>query len=392
MKTLSRLLMLAALATAFALPAFAQDPAASPAALCDEAAKNDLYTQYYNVKKTDQAKAFDLAKQYLDKYGSCTDSYTNSVKKFSDAYSKATLRFDFFKAYDAKDIAKLTTLSRQLLTNNPDDAAVALLTFAGVSQGLEKKNPVATQADLVEFANKSLALIEAGKEPTNLEGKVNWLAFADKQDALGAIHLTLGLSQYQTNPDAAVKDLLYVAQSSTKYKEYSALYSALAFAYEKERQPMADKYKTITENFTKETDESKLLLLNINQVVDRQIDAYARAVAYETDPAKKAQLMSILSELYKSRHNNTVTGLDSYVAGIKAQPLLITQPITSLPAATPAATPGTGDGAAATTPAASPVAAPAAVPVGTTKPATTTAAKPATTTTTSTPVKKKPKL
>ncbi|MDT7543542.1 MAG: hypothetical protein QOE33_3446 [Acidobacteriota bacterium] len=379
--------MLAALATAFALPAFAQDPAASPAALCDETAKGDLYKQYYDLKKTDQAKAFDVARQYLDKYGSCTDNYTSSVKKFSDAYSKATSRFDFFKAYDAKDVSKLTTLSRQLLANDPNDAAVALLTFAGISQGLQAKNPAATQADLIEFANKSLAIIEAGKEPTNLEGKVNWLAFADKQDAIGAIHYTLGVAQYQTNPDAAVKDLLYVAQSSTKYKEYPAVYSALAFAYEKERQPMADKYKTVTENFTKETDESKLLLLNINQVVDRQIDAYARAVAYETDATKKAQLMSILTELYKSRHNNTVTGLDGYVAGIKAQPLLITQPVTSLPAATPAATPGAGEGAPATMmPAASPMTSPAA------KPATTTPPKPQTGTpaASSAPARKRP--
>jgi hypothetical protein len=401
MKTLSRLLMLAALATAFALPAFAQDPAASPAAspvaLCDEAAKNDLYTQYYNLKKTnkpdDQAKAYEITKQYIAKYDSCTDQYTTALKTWAGKYAAAVgsinKRSDFFSAYNAKDIAKTNSAARQLLASDPNDAAAAMLAAWGTYLVIGK-NPAATEADAVNFANQALTLIQSGQEPKDLGGKVSWAPFATKEDATSYMNLIVAGAEIKTNTDDSVKRLVEIAQGTSKAKEEPKVYSFLAFAYEKEAAPMYDKYKSITKNLTVETDESKLLLLNINQVVDRQIDAYARAVAYETDPTKKAQLMSILSELYKSRHNNTVTGLDSYVAGIKAQPLLLTQPITSLPAAAPATTPGTGDGTTSTTSPAAPPTAPAAAPVGTTKPATTTTAKPATTTTSSTPVKKKP--
>jgi hypothetical protein len=388
MKTLSRLLLLAALAAAFSLPAFAQDAAASPAATgpCEEAAKGEAYKLYYDVRKTDQPKAYEYGKQYLAKYDSCADNYTTSVKKFVTAYEKATLRVDFFKAYDAKDVAKLNSLGAQLLANDPNDAAVAMLTAWGAYQNITK-NP-GTEADIVNSTTRAIALIEAGQQPKNLEDKVSWLAFANKEDALGYLNYALGqLMNAQKNYAESVKYLVKVAQSQSKAKEDAGVYSLLAFGYEKEREPLAEQYKTITKNFTVETPESQLLLLNINQVVDRQIDAYARAVAFSTDPAKKADLMKVLTDLYKSRHNNADAGLNELIAGIKTQPLLMTQPITSLPAPTPA------DGTAAngtTTPMATPVAnppAPVAKPAATTTTAT-TQTKPATTT--AAPVKKRP--
>jgi hypothetical protein len=405
MKTLSRLLMLAALATAFALPAFAQDPAASPAGLCDEAAKNDLYTQYYNLKKTnqanDQAKAYDIAKQYIAKYGSCTDQYTTALKtwvgKYEAALGSVNRRSDFFNAYNAKDAAKLTSLGNQLLSSDPNDVAVALLAAAGTYDSVRAGNTAAA-ADATRFANIAVQLLEAGKEPTNLEGKINWLSFSNKDEAIAYLNYALGAVQGMpnlptTNHDEAVKQLVKVAQSSSKYKEQPGLYILLANLYRDEVAPMYQKYQTYKEV----TPESQLLLANINQVVDRLIDVYARAVAYETDATKKASYMKDLTELYKSRHDNSETGLTEYIAGIKSQPLLVTQPLTALPAPTPAT--GTGDGAAATTttptttPAATNVAAPAS---STAKPATNTTATqpkpPANTssTTTNPPAKKKP--
>jgi hypothetical protein len=402
MKTLSRFLMLAALATAFALPAFAQDPAASPATLCDEAAKGDLYTQYYNLKKTnqanDQAKAYDIGKQYIAKYGTCTDQYTTALKtwvgKYEAALGSVNRRSDFFKAYNAKDVAKLTSLGNQLLTSDPNDVAVALLTAAGIYDSVRAGN-TAGAADAVKFANTAIQLLEAGKEPTNLDGKGDWLSFGNKDEAEAYLNYTIGSLEAMpnvptTNHDEAVKQLVKVAQSTSKYKEQPGLYIQLANLYQSEVAPMYQKYQTYKEV----TPESQLLLANINQVVDRMIDVYARAVAYETDATKKAGYMKDLTELYKSRHDNSEAGLTEYVAGIKSQPLLMTQPITSLPTTTPATgSGGTGDGAATTTPAATNVAAPAnstAKPAANTTVSTATQPKPQTSTTSNPPAKKKP--
>jgi hypothetical protein len=387
MKTLSRLLTLAALAAAFSLPAFAQDPAASPAATgpCEEAAKGELYTQYYNTKKTDQPKAYEVGKQYLDKYGSCADNYTASVKKFVDLYGKALQRSDFFKAYDAKDAAKLNTLGRQLLTNDPNDAAVALLAAVGVYQAVNDKKPGVTEADATFYVDKAVELIGAGQQPKNLADQPSWLPFANKDDALSFFTFSQGaMFAKSNNPTEALKKYVAVAQSAGKDHESPLLYANIAQIYRTEVTPLYEKYKAKTV----EDDESRLLLANINRLVDSMIDAYARAVAYSTTPADKAKYMADLTELYKSRHNNTDTGLTEFIAGIKAQPLQVTQPITSVPAPTPAPEGTAVNGQ--TTPTATPVASPAAAaakPAATTT-ATTTQTKPATTTTA--PAKKKP--
>ena len=93
-----------------------------------------------------------------------------------------------------------------------------------------------------------------------------------------------------------------------------------------------------------ETPESKLMLANINQIIDRMIDGYARAVALAGTDTKFTQQKTLwnesLTNWYKYRNNNQVTGMDQMVAGILSKPLPPEPtPLVSLPASTPAATP-----------------------------------------------------
>jgi hypothetical protein len=86
-----------------------------------------------------------------------------------------------------------------------------------------------------------------------------------------------------------------------------------------------------------ETTESKLVLANLNQAMDAQIDALARATAL-ADAANKPALMERLTQVYEDR-NKKKDGVDQLVAGILAKPLPDPpKPITELPS-TP--TPGT---------------------------------------------------
>ena len=113
-----------------------------------------------------------------------------------------------------------------------------------------------------------------------------------------------------------------------------------------------------------ETPESKLALANINQIVDRMIDGYARAVALAgTNPLytqQKTVWNDSLTQWYKYRNNNTDTGMSQLVAGILSKPLppeptpLTSLPPSSTPAATPVGNTGTaqtnGNGSTTTTP------------------------------------------
>ena len=74
-----------------------------------------------------------------------------------------------------------------------------------------------------------------------------------------------------------------------------------------------------------ESAESKAALENINKVVDKIIDSYARAIALAgTDlqnQKARAQWMESLTGLYKFRHNNADTGLNEFIAGVLSKPL-----------------------------------------------------------------------
>src|ERR671921_715275 len=93
MKNVLRLLVFAALVTVFALPSYAQDaaaptPAQTPAATgpCTEAeAKAALYGKFReNFNKTAELQkvAYESGKEYLGKYGSCTDPADVTIIKY----------------------------------------------------------------------------------------------------------------------------------------------------------------------------------------------------------------------------------------------------------------------------------------------------------------------
>jgi hypothetical protein len=240
-----------------------------------------------------------------------------------------------------------------------------------------------------------MPLIEAGKAPEK------WEPYLGKDDALAYLNNIIGRLTVQKNPGEALPYLIKVAQYESKLKKLPSTYGIIAAAYEGgPYATLSEAYKTVFGG-KDETPESKLALENINQVIDRMIDAYARAVALATDPAQmaaKKEWMESLSNWYKYRHNQSEVGLNDVIAGILAKPLPpLPTPITTLPTVAPASTPTSGavsaagspagnGGASGTKPAATQPAAamgnPTAAPAATTpKTAPTTANKPKTTAT-----------
>jgi hypothetical protein len=151
-------------------------------------------------------------------------------------------------------------------------------------------------------------------------------------------------------------------QFETPLKKSAFTYALIAGAYE--TGPYAKQSEEYKAKYSgkEETPESKLALANINQLVDRMIDGYARAVALAGADAKlapqKTEWTASLTQWYKFR-NNSETGMNEFVASVLSKPLPPEPtPLTSLPA-TPASTPigtsggatptnGTGNGAAST--------------------------------------------
>ena len=366
------------LATTFTvIPAFAQttpQPAASPAQAqdpnCTPENKLAWYNEFRQNFKTDTAKANELAKKWL----ACPqvageEQITPYLKNFVALYEKASRKDKIHELVYGKtpDYPKALELAKAVLVDEPDNLKVLIdYSYAGYAS-----KSAAHQADTLTNAKKAIQLIESGK---TLE---NWTPYTSKDEALGYLYNALGSITVQKNPAEGLPLLIKAAQYEGKLKKLPYTYGTIAEAYE--AGPYAKMSTEYKEKYggKDETPESKLALENINQIIDRMIDAYARAVALAGSDAQyatpKKQWMDSLNTWYKFRNPTVAEGsLDQMIAGILSKPLPpMPTPITTLPATTPASTPASGNtNAAGTTSGNSASTNPTSQPASTTKPST----------------------
>lgn len=330
-----------------ALPAFAQTPAPQPAAAaqdpqCTPENKLAWYNEFRKLFKTDTAKADELAKKWL----ACPqvageEQITPYLKNFVALYEKASRKDRVTDlVFNKKDYPKAFEIGKAVLVDEPDNLRVILdLAYAGFAAAAAKND--AYNADAVNYAKKAMQLIEAGKAPEN------WSPYSGAPEAQAYLNNIIGQLTVQKNPTEALPYLLKVGNFESKLKKLPSTYGTIAAAYE------AGPYAKQSEDYKRiysgkdETPESKLALENINQIIDRMIDAYARAVALTgTDAAyaaAKKEWTDSLSTWYKFRHAGTEDGLPEMIAGILTKPLPpFPTPITTLPAATPSSSPTSG--------------------------------------------------
>jgi len=382
MKNVSRLLVIAALATAFALPAFAQttQPTTTTAASAqDDQAKADLYNKWrtnYNGSAEQQKVAYEAGKDYVSKYGADNDAYLNAVKKWIAKYEAATRDYDLRQSLSKKDYAKAFQIGDAWLNEQPDNLDVMLL-LASAGYGnlatadapkIKNLNP-----DAARVVRHAIELIESGKAPTK------WELFPTRDENLSFLYYTLGLVSQETSPTDAATAFVKAAQSNGNYKKDPSTYTLLANIYEtNELKKLVDEYAAAFPPNVPIPDEKKpqydQMLAQIGRVQDRIIDAYARAAALMgNDPkfaAPKKAVMTKLSLYYKQRHNDSDAGLNELVANVLNTPLMLPgqEPAPTQSSSSTSGTDGNAAKPATTTPATNTGAKPAVTP--TTKPTT----------------------
>lgn len=365
-----------------ALPAAARTSIALPDLAvqeqCAQEVKDALYASFLKNRQNDQAKAYEDAKKYLAcPAGEVTEAQQKIIdylKKWSTAYEKGMRQIRLIQLlYKDMKYPEAYALGKEILADEPENLKV-LVHLGANGYLLAPLNNAALTAESGGYAKKALGMLEAGQTVDD------YAPLAGRDVAVAYMNYTLGTQALQNEPGTALKYLLKAAQFETPLKKGPYTYAYIAGAYEtgpyaKQSQEYKDMYSG-----KDETPESKLALANINQLVDRMIDGYARAVALAgTDPkytAAKQGWMDTLTQWYKFRNNNSDAGLTELLAGILNKPLPPEPtPLTSLPAApaTPAATPVGNTGASSGAPSTNGGTAPA------TTPATTTGTKPAST-------------
>jgi tetratricopeptide (TPR) repeat protein len=391
------LIVAAGFAGPIELKAQATPPAATAAqGPCTDEAKAAWYADFTKFRTTDAAKAYDAGKKYLAACPTEEGQIPTYLKKWIAAYEKEARKLKLAPLlYNDKKYAEAMALGKEILAEEPENLKVMIdLGYLGYLATITAKNE-SFNNDSLGFARKAIQLIESGKAPEN------WAPFKSKDDALAYLYNAIGRLTLKSNSPETLTSLIKAAQFESDVKKDPWIYFFIAAAYEAgQYSKLSADYKACCEG-KDETPQSKLILANIQQVVDRMVDAYARAVALAGTDAKfqasKAEWMESLKTWYKFRHNDSDVGLTEMIAGVLSKPLPPEPtPLTALPATTPPTTPtsgtvNSGDGAVGTPAAAPATTTPTATPTPTptaTPPASPTASP---TPTPTTPAKPKPK-
>lgn len=352
MKKFIELIAIGAAVVVLALSVVAQQPATTPQQpaakpqdpQCSPENKLAWYNEFRQHFKGDTAKANDLAKKWLAcPVTPAEEQQAAYLKNFVTLFEKANRKGQITDlVYSKKDYVKAFELGKQVLAEEPDNLKVLIdLAYAGYAS----KNP-ALSADSLSYAQKAIQMIESGK---TLEA---WTPYMSKEDTLGYLYNATGSLNLQKDPGVALKDFIKAAQFNGKISKLPATYATIAQTYE------ASAYAKLASDYEAkykgkdETPESKLAVENINQIVDRMIDAYARAVALAgNEPAEQANKklwMEQLTTWYKYR-NKSEAGINELIAGILAKPMPgEPTPLTTLPvSASGPATTTPGDTASA---------------------------------------------
>ena len=322
-----------------AVPAFAQPQTArsQQPVVTDDEVKVTVYKQFWDNRVPNPTVAYRAARDYMQRYSKEDDQYTRYLKAWIAAYEEderaarlAAERADreqqLLGSFTVKNYAKAYSLANPVLTDNPNNLRVLIaLGYGAVAASTEARNET-FNAEAARHAAKAIQLIESGRTP-NSDGSGGgvWAPFKSKEDVLGSLHYALGFYALKPAPDAAIPHFIKAVQVDADRRNAPSTYYFLAAAYQN------GPYKRLSEDYTKrfgnqpESTESKAALDGINKVLDRIIDAYARAVALAgTNPQNqtaKAQWMTQLTNFYKFRNNNSDAGLNEFIAGVLAKPL-----------------------------------------------------------------------
>lgn len=315
MKLFGKRLGLAGLLVLFALTFGA---AQSLAQETDDPVKIQIYKRFYDNHKQNPALAYQAARDYLQKYNKDKDEYIDYLQKWVNLYERDERKRTLGNLINEKKFAEAYSTGAKILADEPNYLRAQIdLGYAGYLAASAKNEQFNTTA--LEYARKAISEIEAGKAPSE------WAPFKGKDDTLAYLNYAVGFLTLKTNPDQAINALIRAAQFESDIKKTPSTYYFLAAAYE------SGPYKTMSADYQTrfagkpESPESKAALEKLNVVIDRIVDAYARAIASagtdpKTEQSRKEWLVQ-LTNYYKFRHDGSDAGLTDFITASLQKPL-----------------------------------------------------------------------
>jgi tetratricopeptide (TPR) repeat protein len=317
MKFVGKRLVLAAL-LALSVVTFGSRQSIVLAQETDDPVKIEIYKRFYDNAKTNPTVAYQAARDYLQKYNKDKDQYIDYLQKWIAVYERDERKRNLPILINEKKFAEAYATGAKILADEPNYLRAQIdLGYAGYIAASSKNDSFNTTA--LDYARKAIQAIESGKQPTE------WAPFKGKDDTLAYLNYAVGFLTLKSNPDQAIDSLLKAAQYDSDIKKTPSTYYFLAAAYE------SGPYKTLSTAYQTEfankpeTPASKAALEKLNVVMDRIIDAYARAIAAAgTDPKTEQSRKEWLAQMttyYKFRHEGSDAGINEFITAALQKPL-----------------------------------------------------------------------
>lgn len=284
----------------------------------DDPVKIEMYKRFVDNRVPNPVVAYQAARDYLQKYTKDKDQYTDYLQKWVTFYERDERKRNLPILINEKKFAEAYSTGAKILSDEPNYLRAQIdLGYAGYLAASAKDEAYNAQA--LDYARKAIAAIESGKTPNE------WAPFKGKDDTLAYLNYAVGYLTLKSSPDLALDPLIKAATFDSEIKKTPSTYYFLAVAYE------SGPYKTLSTAYQKdfadkaETPESKGALAKLQVVMDRIIDAYARAIAAAgTDPkteASRKDWTAKLSTYYKFRHDGSDAGMTEFIAASLQKPL-----------------------------------------------------------------------
>ena len=284
----------------------------------DDPVKIEIYKRFVDNRQGNPSVAYQAARDYLQKYNKDKDQYTDYLGKWVMYYERDERKRTLPNLINEKKFAEAYSMGAKVLADEPTYLRAQIdLGYAGYLAASAKNESF--NATALDYARKAISEIESGKAPAD------WAPFKGKDDTLAYLNYAVGFLTLKTTPDTAIDALLKAAKYDSDIKKTPSTYYFLAAAYE------SGPYKTLSTAYQTqyagkpETPESKAALEKLNTVMDRIIDAYARAIATagtdpKTDQSRKEWLAQ-MTNYYKFRHEGSDAGLTEFIAASLQKPL-----------------------------------------------------------------------
>jgi hypothetical protein len=390
MKKMLNILLPGALALAFvAAPAVvptvaAQDTTASAASTCNPEEQAALDKKFRETRTTNREVAYQTAKDYLAKCSSDPGAAA-FVKYLNDWVAKQ----DVINKQKKDEEAVLAVAKRcsdpiqaaGKAQTSADKAKFGSDVFGGCQQFASQmpNNPypylrpidygfvvATTNPPVNTYNDQTIALAKQAiqKIESNSFGDVKWTEFdyKSKEDALGWLNYIIGtITFYNLNgkeADAVPYFYKSLQHDSPDIKKKFQPYYALGFNYRTQYNKAVQDFQAKYANVTDPTEEFKRDLGIQKALMDRAIDAFARAYKAASDAKVPAAVLETrkkdLEQMYKIRFKDQPLNINEVVATTASKPLPDPMsPVTPVIEETPTTTTGAATGStAAVTPAA----------------------------------------